>query len=84
MIKYTFFFLFSLLIAFSVDGQSLKGLKNKALNLKNNLKNTPTKVPSISEDEAAKALREALNNGINNSVGIGSTNEIGIESAVLI
>lgn len=70
MIKYTFFFLFSLIISFSVDGQSLKGLKNKALNLKNNLKNTPTKVPSISEDEAAKALREALNNGINNSVEI--------------
>ena len=70
MIKYTFFFLFSLIISFSVDGQSLKGLKNKALKLKNNLKNTPTKVPSISEDEAAKALREALNNGINNSVEI--------------
>ena len=53
-----------------MQGQSLKGLKNKALKLKENLKNASPKVPSISEDEAAQALREALNNGINNSVEI--------------
>ena len=70
MIKYTFFFIFCFSISFSADAQSLKGLKNKALNLKNNLKNTSKSLPSITEDEAATALRDALNNGINNSVEI--------------
>ena len=70
MIKYTFFLIFCFSISFSVDAQSLKGLKNKALNLKNNLKNTSKSLPSITEDEAATALRDALNNGINNSVEI--------------
>ena len=70
MIKYTFFLIFCFSISFSADAQSLKGLKNKALNLKNNLKNTSKSLPSITEDEAATALRDALNNGINNSVEI--------------
>ncbi len=70
MIKYTFFLIFYFSISFSADAQSLKGLKNKALNLKNNLKNTSKSLPSITEDEAATALRDALNNGINNSVEI--------------
>ena len=70
MIKYTFFLIFCFSISFSADAQSLKGLKNKAINLKNNLKNTSKSLPSITEDEAATALRDALNNGINNSVEI--------------
>ena len=70
MIKYTFFLIFFFSISFSADAQSLKGLKNKAINLKNNLKNTSKSLPSITEDEAATALRDALNNGINNSVEI--------------
>ncbi len=70
MFKYSFYLFFLVFISFSLQGQSLKGLKNKALKLKENLKNSPPKVPSISEDEAAQALREALNNGINNSVEI--------------
>ena len=70
MFKYSFHLFFLVFISFSLQGQSLKGLKNKALKLKENLKNAPPKVPSISEDEAAQALREALNNGINNSVEI--------------
>ena len=70
MIKYTFFLIFCFSILFSADAQSLKGLKNKALNLKNNLKNTSKSIPAITEDEAATALRDALNNGINNSVEI--------------
>ena len=70
MIKYTFFLIFYFSISFSADAQSLKGLKNKALNLKNNLKNTSKSIPAITEDEAATALRDALNNGINNSVEI--------------
>ena len=70
MIKYTFFLIFYFSISFSADAQSLKGLKNKAINLKNNLKNTSKSLPSITEDEAATALRDALNNGINNSVEI--------------
>ena len=70
MIKYTFFLIFCFSISFSADAQSLKGLKNKAINLKNNLKNNSKSLPSITEDEAATALRDALNNGINNSVEI--------------
>ena len=70
MIKYTFFLVFCFSILFSADAQSLKGLKNKALNLKNNLKNTSKSIAAITEDEAATALRDALNNGINNSVEI--------------
>ena len=67
MIKYTFFLILYISISFSVDAQSLKILKNKAQNLKNNLNKT---IPTITEDDAAKALKEALNNGINNSVDI--------------
>ena len=70
MIKYTFFLIFCLSISFPTDAQSLKALKNKALNLKKNLNNTSKSVPAITEDEAATALRDALNNGINNSVEI--------------
>ena len=53
-----------------MDAQSLKILKNKAQNLKNNLNKTSESIPTITEDDAAKALKEALNNGINNSVDI--------------
>ena len=70
MKKYTFFLILCLSISFSSDAQSLKAFKNKALNLKNNLKKTSESIPTITEDDAAKALKEALNNGINNSVDI--------------
>jgi len=70
MIKYTFFLILYISISFSVDAQSLKILKNKAQNLKNNLNKTSESIPTITEDDAAKALKEALNNGINNSVDI--------------
>ncbi len=70
MIKYTFFLILYISISFSVDAQSLKILKKKAQNLKNNLNKTSESIPTITEDDAAKALKEALNNGINNSVDI--------------
>ena len=70
MTKYTFFLILYISISFSVDAQSLKILKNKAQNLKNNLNKTSESIPTITEDDAAKALKEALNNGINNSVDI--------------
>ena len=70
MIKYTFFLILYISISFSVDAQSFKILKNKAQNLKNNLNKTSESIPTITEDDAAKALKEALNNGINNSVDI--------------
>tara|TARA_B100000941_G_scaffold290454_1_gene272518 strand:- start:220 stop:981 length:762 start_codon:yes stop_codon:yes gene_type:complete len=70
MIKYTFFLILYISISFSVDAQSFKILKNKAQNLKNNLNKTSESIPTITEDDAAKALKDALNNGINNSVDI--------------
>lgn len=70
MIKYIFLIFFSVLISFSLNAQSFKNLKNKALNLKENLSNNSSKAPSISESEAAQALREALDNGIKNSVDL--------------
>ncbi len=68
MNKYVFSIFLSAIISFSLNAQSLKNLKNKTLNLKENLSTNSSKASSISETEAAQALREALDNGIKNSV----------------
>lgn len=70
MIKSIFIIFFSVFLSFSLNAQSLKSLKNKALKIKKDLVNNSSNVSSISENEAARALREALDNGIKNSVDL--------------
>ena len=70
MIKSIFIIFFSVFLSFSLNAQSLKSLKNTALKIKKDLVNNSSNVSSISENEAARALREALDNGIKNSVDL--------------
>ena len=65
----TFFIILLVIISFPANAQELKNLKNKALNLKDNLAKS-SNASKITEDEAAQALKEALDNGIKNSVDI--------------